>query len=95
MKTAAELLREGGVWLGAVRSWMQWHKKNGSTVIWGSDEVLNPPMTVRQVEEVAAEAAAMMLVPHAAASYAAGYADGFADGAKSPEAAIRHQKESK
>lgn len=52
----SELLQKGGAWLGAVRNWMQWNKHNGSDVIWGSSDVLNPPMTVRQCEELAAEA---------------------------------------
>lgn len=50
------LLQKGGAWLGAVRNWIQWNKRNGSDVIWGSDDVLNPPMTVRQCEDMAAEA---------------------------------------
>jgi hypothetical protein len=58
MIDAYTLLRDGGAWIGRARAWMQNHKHNGSRVTWGSDEVLQPPMTVRQVEEVAADSAA-------------------------------------
>ena len=58
MITAHELLRKGGDWLGEARSWLQRKKLNGSRVTWGSLETLEPPMTVRDVEEVAAHAAA-------------------------------------
>ena len=51
-----DVLRIGGKWLGSVRSWLQWHKQNGSKVTWGSDDVLEPPMTVRDCETLAAEA---------------------------------------
>jgi hypothetical protein len=61
MITPQELLRKGGDWLGAARSWMQRKKLNGSRVTWGSQEELQPPMTVSDVEEVAAEAAAAEL----------------------------------
>lgn len=53
-----ELLRKGGEWLGEARAWLQRHKLNGSRVTWGSQDELQPPMTVRDVEEVAAYAAA-------------------------------------
>lgn len=56
--TPTEMLRRGGKWLGAARHWLQWNKRNGSDVTWGSKEVLQPPFTVRDVEEVAAEVAA-------------------------------------
>lgn len=55
---ASELAREGGRWLGAAREWVQRKKLNGERVTWGSADVLEPPMTMRQVEDVAAEAAA-------------------------------------
>lgn len=48
---------KGGEWLGAVRSWLQQHKLNGSRVTWGSAEELQPPMTVKDVEDVALHAA--------------------------------------
>lgn len=50
--------RGGGKWLGAVRSWMQWHTKNGDRVTWGSAEILVPNLTVRDVEDIALHAAA-------------------------------------
>jgi hypothetical protein len=49
-----DLLKAGGAWLGAARSWMQRNKRNGSDVIWASDDVLIPHMTVRNCEEMAA-----------------------------------------
>lgn len=53
-----EAMKKGGDWLGAARSWLQRHKLNGSRVTWGSQEELQPPMTVRDVEEVTLCAAA-------------------------------------
>lgn len=55
---AQELLRQGGEFMGEAHSWLQRKKLNGSTVTWGSQDVLQPPMTVSDVEEVAAYAAA-------------------------------------
>lgn len=52
-----QIWQYGGDWLGTVRRWVQFKKYNGNTVTWGSEEVLNPPMTIRQVEEVAKLAA--------------------------------------
>lgn len=49
--------QRGGSWLGATRSWIQRKKRNGSRVTWGSLETLEPNMTVRDVEEVASDAA--------------------------------------
>jgi len=63
MITANDLRKAGGEWLTAARSWLQWHKRNGARVTWGSQEVLEPPMTVREVEDVAAAAAAAALHP--------------------------------
>jgi hypothetical protein len=56
MKTAEDILKEGGAWLGAARSWLQCRKRNGEHVKWGSQDVLDPPMTVRECEEMVAEA---------------------------------------
>lgn len=53
-----ELLRRGGEWLGVAREWVKWHKRNGDRVTWGSSDELQPPMTIREVEELAAEVAA-------------------------------------
>lgn len=61
--TAGELLRQGGEWLGAARNWIQWHRRNGSDVTWGSNDVLEPPMTVANVEDLAAEVAAVAMAP--------------------------------
>ncbi len=47
----------GAHWLGSVRRWVQQKKYNGSKVTWGSDDILHPPMTIRQVEEVSRVAA--------------------------------------
>jgi hypothetical protein len=51
-----DLLKEGGPWLGAARAWLQGNKHNGERVTWGSGEVVSPPMTVRDCEEMAASA---------------------------------------
>lgn len=56
MKTWEEFLRTGGDWIGSARAWMQRKKRNGSRVTWGSDEALEPPMTVREVEDVVSNA---------------------------------------
>ena len=55
---AQELKRKGGAWLGAARSWIQWHCVNGENVTWGSNEELRPALTVKDVEDLAAEIAA-------------------------------------
>ena len=49
-----ELLRKGGRWLGTARNWLQWNTRNGDVVRWGSGTAIQPPMTARQVEELAA-----------------------------------------
>lgn len=58
MITAQDLMQRSGEWLGAARAWIQRKKLNGSRVTWGSLETLEPPMSVRDVEEVAAYATA-------------------------------------
>ena len=59
---AATLMRSGGgKWLGAARRWLQWHKHNGDSVTWGSEQELTPAMTVREVEDLAATVAAAVL----------------------------------
>lgn len=55
---ADEILRKGGEFLGAARAWIQRKKLNGSRVTWGSNETLEPPVTVAEIEIVAAYAAA-------------------------------------
>lgn len=58
--TAYDLLKKGGRWLGAARERIQTMKcfGNGERVTWGSDDVIEPHMTIGQVEEIAATAAA-------------------------------------
>ena len=58
---AHDLMKRGGKWLCAARSWMQWHKHNGSDVTWGSQQELRPAMTVKDVEELAAHVAAEVM----------------------------------
>jgi hypothetical protein len=58
MNKILEAMKHGGSWLGAARSWLQWHKINGSRVTWGSNDVLEPPFTVHDAEEIARHAAA-------------------------------------
>jgi hypothetical protein len=55
------LMDQGGEWLGAARKWLQWNKLNGSSVTWGSNEVINTPMTVKDVEDLAAHIAAAVM----------------------------------
>jgi hypothetical protein len=55
---ACDLLRRGGEWLGATRRWIQSRCLNGAQVTWGSNDELRPTMTARDIEEVAAHAAA-------------------------------------
>ena len=52
------LLHEGGEWLGAARTWLQWNTRNGDSVTWGSHDEIKPTLTVKMVEELAAHAAA-------------------------------------
>ena len=50
---ASGYTRNGGVYLAAARTWLQWHKHNGDRAIWGSLDTLKPEMTVADVEAVA------------------------------------------
>jgi hypothetical protein len=68
--SGAELLQQGGEWLGAARNWLKWHKRNGEHVTWGSDDVLEGPFTVREVEDLAAEVAAAAMAPQPAKAFA-------------------------
>jgi hypothetical protein len=61
--SAGELLEKGGKWLGAARNWLKWHKRNGSQMTWGSNDVLEGPFTVREVEALASEVAAEAMRP--------------------------------
>jgi hypothetical protein len=51
-------VKKGGKWLGETRNWLQWNTKNGDSVTWNSDDEIRPPLTVRQVEDLAAHAVA-------------------------------------
>jgi hypothetical protein len=53
-----DLMQQGGEWLAAARRWLQWHTKNGEHVHWGSHDEIQPTMTVKMVEELAADVAA-------------------------------------
>jgi len=55
-----ELMRKGGTWLGALRNRIKWLRCGGGneSIIWGSDVSPTPPFTMREVEELGAEAAA-------------------------------------
>ena len=53
----SEYTKGGGKWLGAARNWVQWNCRNGEEVTWGSNDVLQPPLTIKQVEELAARVA--------------------------------------
>ena len=59
-------LSHGGSWLGAVRSWIQWHVTNGEHVAWGSNDVLggfsdrcdsHKAFTVKELEDIATKVA--------------------------------------
>lgn len=53
----SDYTKNGGKWLAACRTWIQNHCINGSSVIWGSDTALQPPITAHRVEEMAAAVA--------------------------------------
>jgi len=55
---SCELSRKGGAWLGAARSWLQSNTNNGDRVIWGSHDIIEPHLTVKQIEDLAAHVAA-------------------------------------
>ena len=50
----SEFTKRGGAWLGAVRSHVQSKFRNGEHVTWGSNDVLEPHVTIGQIEEIAA-----------------------------------------
>lgn len=60
MKYRFEFMQTGGVWLGALRSLVQtmFICGNGETITWGSNEKVLPHPTMRQLEELGAEAVA-------------------------------------
>ncbi len=49
--------QSGGKWLGTARTWVQWNCKNGDRVTWGSNDILNPPLTIKKVEDLAGDVA--------------------------------------
>ena len=53
-----ELSRKGGAWLGAARSWLQSNTMNGDRVTWGSNDIIQPHLTVKEIEDLAAHVAA-------------------------------------
>lgn len=54
---------KGGKWLGTIRNWIQWNCLNGSDVIWGSNETLNAPITVKKIEDAAGTVAWSVIKP--------------------------------
>ncbi len=61
--TPGELLRRGGEWLGTARSWMQRVAHNGGRVTWGSSDLLQASLSVRDIEELAADVASIAMSP--------------------------------
>ena len=55
-----KLQKSGGAWLGALRSWLQWHTVNGDSVTWGSDEVirLKGNLTQEVLQDICSDVAA-------------------------------------
>jgi len=58
--------KQGGEWLGAARSWLQWHCINGDRVTWGSNDVLIPHFTVEKIEDLAGDVAHAAIEKHSA-----------------------------
>ena len=52
-----KFLNQGGCWIEVVRSWIIWNCRNGDRVIWGSNDIIAPDITVRQLEELGGEIA--------------------------------------
>ncbi len=55
---AYEVEREGGPWLGALRTRIQSVFRNGEHVTWGSNDVVSHAPTVKELEEMCAWAVA-------------------------------------
>jgi hypothetical protein len=53
--------KSGGEWLGVMREWIKQKFRNGETVTWGSNEILNGNITVLEYERIAAVIAAATL----------------------------------
>jgi hypothetical protein len=49
--------RGGGPWLGAARHWVQRKRRNGDRIEWSSTTPLDPPMTMRDLENAVEEVA--------------------------------------
>jgi len=51
----------GGPWIRAVRDWLTYNRHgpvgNGETITWGSDEMIDPPLTAKEAEELALDVA--------------------------------------
>lgn len=58
-----KLQKQGGEWLAAARSYLQNHCRGGDENPWGSD-CHSVTMTMRQVEELAAQVAAAAIVEY-------------------------------
>lgn len=58
-----KLQKQGGEWLAAARSYLQNHCRGGDDHPWGSDNH-SVTMTMRQVEELAAQVAASAIVEY-------------------------------
>lgn len=56
-----ELSKKGGKWLGAARSWLQSNTNNGDRVTWGSHDLIEPQLTVKELEDLAAHIAAAVI----------------------------------
>jgi len=61
--TAFDLQKRGGEWLGAARSWLQRHTRNGEDVTWGSGDIVEKRFSVREIEDLAADVAAAAMRP--------------------------------
>lgn len=57
-----DLMKEGGKWLAQARDFLQRRVPGGEDLIWGSEEPVR--ITVRQIEEMAAEVAARAINEH-------------------------------
>lgn len=58
MMLATQLRRQGGKWLGALRTRIQTMFQNGETVTWGSHDIPRPEPSVQDLEELGSIAAA-------------------------------------
>jgi hypothetical protein len=57
MMTKKEFKSRGGEWLAKVREWIKDHCFGGDMVTWGSDDVLKITITVKDLEDLAADIA--------------------------------------